>query len=45
MLTTLLDIAGMALIVAAAFVAGGPALALFVAGVCLLVTSWRLVER
>lgn len=45
MMTTLLDVLGMALIVAAAFVAAGPAAALAVAGVACLVTSWSMVKR
>lgn len=45
MLTTLLEAAGMALVVAAAFVAFGLAAALAVAGACCLVTSWALVKR
>lgn len=42
MLTTALDLAGVALLVTAALVAFGPALALAVAGLAALVLSWRL---
>jgi hypothetical protein len=43
-LTTLLELVGLALIVAAAYVFAGPALALFAAGVALLVTSWSVTH-
>ncbi len=42
MLTTLLELAGMVLLVAAALTAFGPAAGLTVAGLCCLGTSWRL---
>jgi hypothetical protein len=42
MLTTALELTGVALIVAAALVAFGLAAALLVAGVACLVLSWRL---
>lgn len=45
MLTTLLEAVGMILIVAASFVAFGPAAALATAGACCLLTSWALVKR
>lgn len=44
MLTTLLDIVGLVLLVAAALVAFGPAAALAVAGICCLAVSWRLAR-
>lgn len=45
MFTTLLEVAGMLLFVAAAYVAFGSAAALAVAAVCCLVTAWALVKR
>lgn len=42
MLTTILEVAGLALIVGAAWVFAGLALALVVAGACCLFTSWRI---
>ncbi len=45
MLTTLLEVAGMLLFVAAAFIAAGPAAALAVAGAWCLVLAWVRVKR
>lgn len=45
MLTTLLEIAGMLLVVAAAFVAAGPAAALLVAGAFCLWIAWRRAAK
>lgn len=42
MVTTLLDIAGLLLLIAAAFVLGGLWLALAVAGACCLLASWQI---
>lgn len=42
MVTTLLDIAGLILLTAAAYVLGGLWLALAVAGVCCLLVSFRI---
>jgi hypothetical protein len=42
MVTTVLDIVGLALLVAAAAVAFGTAAALFAAGACFLWASWSL---
>lgn len=44
MLTTILDLAGLALLVAAAYLAAGPAAALLVAGLGCLWASWSMTR-
>jgi hypothetical protein len=44
MLTTVLELLGLALLIAAAYLAAGPAAALLVAGVACLWASWSLTR-
>lgn len=44
MLTTVLELVGLALLIAAAYVAAGPAAALTVAGVSFLAASWSITR-
>ncbi len=45
MLTTFLDLIGLALLVAAAYLAGGLAAALVVAGLACLAVSWSMTRK
>jgi hypothetical protein len=44
MLTTVLEVLGLALLVAAAFIVAGPGVAVFVAGGCCLYSAWAITR-